>query len=330
MPGLIKSLSRNTNARLPHRLLAEELKLRLQPNERDATVTNLVAEFSNAALTNRVEVGRWLNRQHEFAHTLELLSAPDALKDRDAFLVRVDALAALGKWKEARDELETPAAPLEPILRELYLARAAKELKLTPEADAHWRRVHLELSSKPEAMLYVAQYAEQIGELDEARKAYERLAAVPEFTDKGYAGMIRIAEELGGTRTLREIMRDLSARRPDDPAPENDFAYLNLLLNERIDTSKEVAQKLFDAHTNVMAFRNTLALAYLRLEKPAEAKKIYDGLNLDWRVLKPGWQAVHAAVVGANGETYLARTLARQIPLSALKPEEKALIQPWL
>jgi DNA-binding SARP family transcriptional activator len=179
-------------------------------------------------------------------------------------------------------------------------------------------------------MLYVADYAEKIGETDEARKVFERLTGVPEYSDRAYAGLIRIAERNGGTRTLREIMRDLSARHPDDPAPQNDLAYLNLLLNERVEASKETAEALHKAHPNVMAYRNTLALAYLRLDDPASARKLYEDLNLDWKMLQPGWQAVHAAVIGANGDAQNARVLAKEIPLNALKPEEHALIQPWL
>jgi tetratricopeptide (TPR) repeat protein len=330
MPRLIERLSNHPEAQLAHRLLAEELRLRLEPHRRAAAVAAFVNEFANSPLTNRLEVARWLNRQREFKRAAELIPAADGNQSRDVFLARLDALAALGQWDEARAELESTTAPIEPVLREMYLARAARELKHLPEAEAHWRRVHLELGTQPEAALYVAEYAEKTGQIDEARKAYERLSSAPEFADTAFAALIRIGEQTGGTRTLREIMRDLSARRPDDPAPQNDFAYLNLLLNERVEQSRDTARKLHEAQPNIMAFRTTLALAHLRAGEPAEARKMYEGLDLDWTLLQPGWQAVHAAVVGENGEPNLARSLARQIPLAALKPEERLLIQPWL
>lgn len=330
LPALIDRLRGHPEAQLSHRLLAEELRLRLEPHRRAAEVAAFVADFSAAPLTNRIEVARWLSHEREFSRAADLISPAEALKNRDAFLARVDALSALGRWKEARAELESPNLPIEAVLRELFLARIARELKQLPEAEAHWRRVNLELSSQPEAILFVAEYAEKIDEMEEARKAYERLAAIPEFGETAFAGMIRVAEKTGSTRTLREIMRDLSARRPDDPAPQNDFAYLNLLLNERVEQSKELARKLYDAQPNVLAFRTTLALANLRLNDPVAAKKLYEGVNLDWSQLNAGWQAVHAAVVGESGEPNLARTLARRIPLGRLKPEERQLIQPWL
>jgi hypothetical protein len=329
-PDLLDRLAKFPAKDVSQRLLADELRLRIKSQDRPAVVAALVNEFANAALTNRLAVARWMNLHHEFARSLELLPRKDASTNRDAFLTRIDALPPLGKWKEARAELESENVPIEPVLRELYLARTARELGMLPEAEAHWRRVHLELATKPEAMLYVAEYAEKLGELDEARKAYGRLAAIPEHADKAYAGLIRIAERTGGTRTLREIMRDLSGRRPDDPAPKNDFAYLNLLLNERVEQSKDAAEKLVEAQPNVMAFRTTLALAYLRLDDPSSALKLYDGLKLDWKTLRPGWQAVHAAVVGAAGDKQQAQALARQVPQNGLKPEERALIQPWL
>ena len=51
------------------------------------------------------------------------------------------------------------------------------------------------------------------------------------------------------------------------------------------------------------------------------------GFTLDWTQVRPGWQAVNAAVRAANGELNLARALARQIPLTRLKPEERELIR---
>ncbi len=330
LPGLIEGILKHPQRKLPHRLLAEELRLKLRPQERAQAVAAFVNEASGSPLSNRVEVARWLNRQGEFGRAAELAGAGESLGNREAFLVRADALAALGKWREVQEELQQEGNPLEPALREVFLARAALELKAPQAADAHWRRAHLEVAAQPEALLYIAEYAEKVGEVEEARKAYERLAAAPEYSDRAFTGLIRIAEQTGGTRTLREIMRDLSARRPDDPAPLNDMAYLNLLLNERVEASKETALKLHAAQPNVMAFRTTLALAHLRANEVGEAKGMYEGLNLDWRALKPGWQAVHVAVVGEGGEPHLARTLARQIPLPRLKPEERLLIQPWL
>jgi hypothetical protein len=329
-PQLIDRLTKFPLANAQQRLLADDLRLRLHPTQLDALADALVRDYGNAPLTNRLAVAHWLNLHKEFARTLELLPVDYARTNRDAFLSRIDALPPLGKWKEARAELEAENLSLEPVLRELYLARTARELKLLPEAEAHWRKVELELATTPQAMLYVAEYAEKIGELDEAQKVYERLTAVPEYSDRAFTGLIRLAERAGGTRTLREIMRDLAARRPDDPAPQNDLAYLNLLLNERVQASKESAEKLLAAHPNVMAYRTTLALANLRLDDAASALKLYDGLNLDWKKLRPGWQAVHAAVIGAVGDVQQARALAKEIPQGGLKPEERALIQQWL
>ena len=329
LPRVIDGILKHPAARLPHRLLAEELRLRLRPQERAVVVQAFTREFAKAPVTNRLEVARWLNRQKEFERTLELLPAPDALLSRDAFHVRMDALAALGRWKEVQKELSEDGVPVETVLKELFLARAARELKQLAEADAHWRRVQLELAGQPEAIIYVAEYAEQIGETEGARKAYERLAGLPEYADRAFAGLIRLAEASGGTRTLREIMRDLSARHPDDPAPANDFAYLSLLLEERVETSKESAQKLYDSHPNVLAYRVTLALAHLRLDEKEKAREVLD-VNVDWVQVRPGWQAINAAVRGANGQKELARALGRQIPLARLKAEERALIQPYL
>jgi hypothetical protein len=91
-----------------------------------------------------------------------------------------------------------------------------------------------------------------------------------------------------------------------------------------------VSRKLVDFQPLLLAYRTTLALAYLRSNDPASAKAVYAGLEADWATVLPGWQAVYTAVLGATDEPEAARTLARRIPVQRLKPEERALIEPWL
>jgi hypothetical protein len=60
------------------------------------------------------------------------------------------------------------------------------------------------------------------------------------------------------------------------PATENDLAYLNLLLKNEVDASGHIAEKLVREHPQMLAYRTTLALAYLRSNDAAGAKKASD------------------------------------------------------
>ncbi|MBI4326071.1 MAG: hypothetical protein HY674_12505 [Chloroflexi bacterium] len=327
---LLARLSQHPLAKTEHEILGLELKLRSQPAQRPVILETALGKARRRSLDHKLEIGRWFNRQREFTRTLELISLPVSLQRQDLFLVRLDALAALGRWAEVRQNLDERQIPIDALLAELYRARVAKELGETEKAALHWRRVHIEMARQPQAILYVAQYAERIGEKSEAVKAYRRLTQQTALRRQAYEALIRLAEKEGDTFGLREIMKELVALYPDDPAPKNDLAYLNLLLREHLEASKAAAQKLLEQKPDFLSYRTTAALACLRLDDFRAARALYEGLSLEWSTVLPGWQAVHVAVCGAGGETHLARVLARQIPLDRLKPEERLLVQPYL
>ncbi|MEW6156690.1 MAG: hypothetical protein AB1813_04620 [Verrucomicrobiota bacterium] len=327
---VIDRLRKHPLATAEHRVLALDLTLSLSPQKEDELFIAACQEAQRGKPEELVAVSRWLNRHREFTRTIELISPAKALEQQDLFLVRLDALAALGQWKEIRRILEEEKIPIDNVLKQLYLARIARELNLPEEASLHWRRVHLEVGQQPQALLYIAQYAERLNEKTEAAKAYRRLTQTPALARQAYSALIRLAESDKNLFALRELMKELMALYPEERTPKNDLAYVNLLLNQNVEAALETAERLYHSNTNMLAFRTTLALAHLRRGEVETARKLYDGFQLNWSQVLPGWQAVHVAVRGANGETNLARTLARQIPLDRLKNEEKQLIEPYL
>ena len=120
---------------------------------------------------------------------------------------------------------------------------------------------------------------------------------------------------------------ELARQLPQDPAPKNDLAYLNLLFSEKVDESMQAARELVAAVPDRAAYRTTLALACLRKKQPKEALAAYDQAEINWSTALPGWQAVRAAVLAANGREAEARELALTINWDRLKPEERALIR---
>lgn len=326
----MKRLEKHPLGHTEDRLLAESLRLGWHPEIRASIIANVVGTYSKAEPEDLVFVGRWLNRQSEYARTLDILNEETAFKGQDLLLVRLDALAALGRWQEVSRILDQPRVPLEPIMLDLFKARSAKELGHSDEAELAWRRVHLGASDQPNVWLYVAQYAERVGDFSEASKAWRRLVNDRDYSHLAYTALIRLAEQEGNTTALREIMREMQKAFPRDQEPRNDFAYLNLLLNEDVDKAKQASQEMYKEHPNFLAYRTTLALANLRLNDVVAARELYDGLDLDWGTVLPGWQAVRVAVLGASGRTNLAKVAAQRIPLSRLKPEERKLIEPYL
>ena len=308
-------------------LLALEVEIQLQPQTRNQRLDELVEKHRKDGVQQRLEAGRWLNRQREYKRTLDLFSLEDSLQRQDLFLVRMDALAGVHRWDEVSRILKSRKVPLEPVFVELYMARAAKELNDPLIASAHWQRLRSMATGQPMALWYTARYAEKIGERAEARKIYDQLAQQPATTRSACAALIRMMEEEGDTVGLRNLMQRLIELYPLDPSPHNDLAYLDLLLGENIVTAKEVALHLVANQPELLSHRTTLALACLRLNDATAARNAYQGIQINWTLALPGWQAVYASVLAANGENQAARELTQQILLERLKPEERALLQ---
>jgi hypothetical protein len=149
---------------------------------------------------------------------------------------------------------------------------------------------------------------------------------MPGAEHAGFLGLVRLTELSGDTRTLRDQVKEFAERFPNEFEPQNDLAYLDLLLNENVAAALELAGKFVKRFPDLLAYRTTLALANLRNADAVAARAVFAGIDTDWSAAKPGWYAVYAAVLAASGEHALANANARKINVSRLKPEERALI----
>jgi hypothetical protein len=316
-------LAAHPRAQTADKLTALALRWRSEPASRNALIEEAVAQFGKGGPDDLLALGRWLLQQGEPARVLEVLPAAEALTRQELFLVRLDALASLGRWEEIKQTIETDQPPLQPLYAEVFQARAAKELGQLREANAHWTMALSYALPTPEQNLYLARYAEQMGEHRVAAKAWRQLARTPAWALRANLASLPLLEKDGDTRGLREAVQQLARLAPDDPAPRNDAAYLDLLLQENVKAATATAEQLVNEHPEVLAYRTTLALAYLRGDRVADALKLYAGLEVPWPKAPPRSQAIRAAVLAASG--------AAEPPAIAdsvlLLPEERVLLR---
>ena len=325
---LATALTTHPAGKTEHRLAAMSLEKRLAPERRAELIERAVADFQSGEPEALAALGRWLMQQGESARVLALIAAPLSLTRQDLFLVRVDALAAQKKWTEIQHVLRNGDAPIQPFYREVFLARAVTELSGDRPARVHWTAALREAARDPSLLLYLVQYAEKIGALPIAEKAWRQLAQHPSWTLRANAALVPLVEAQGNTRGLRDLMRQLRRLAPNDPAPRHDEAYLDLLLGENIPAARETAAQLLREHPDRLAYHGTVALGHLRAGDHAAALRQYDRVKFEWAKAPPGAQAIRAAVLLANDQLAPARTAAEPIVLSALKPEERELIAP--
>lgn len=310
------------------RLLGLTWKLRCDPEHREEILADAIATFRESGAAHLAAVTRWLIQQQEPRRALSLIPLAGARENQELFLIYVDALADIGRWQDLQILLAGKAPlPIDPTIRRVYEVRAALGLGRENEAREHWSAVRKSMpGADPKSIFYVAQYAERLGMREDAAKAYRQLTGIEGAERAGYLGLILLTEKSGDTRKLRDQMKEFAGRFPGEFEPQNDLAYLDLLLNENVASSLERAAQRVKRFPDVLAYRTTLALAHLRSGDASAARKVYGEMGTDWNSAKPGWRAVYAAVLAASGERAAASTHAGEIEIARLKPEERALI----
>ena len=323
---LVKLLESDPKASAADRLLAKSLLLEIHPDWRGAVLEEAKKLYAGGPEEERLALAEFLLR---FGDAEGVLQLPVSRKGRP-FLLRLDALARLGRWTAIREELSKAAGEkdsLDPFFLEVFQARVSTELRELSMADLRWKQAMAKAVGNPQKLEFLGNFAEKSGNLAMAAEAYRTMVKYPAAAVPGYLGLIRVAEKRADMRQLRDIIADLARQLPQDPAPKNDLAYLNLLFQEKVDESLQAARELVAALPDRGAYRTTLALAYLRKNQPAEALAAYDQAGINWSTALPGWQAVRAAVLAANGREAEARNLALSINWDRLKPEERDLIR---
>ena len=179
-------------------------------------------------------------------------------------------------------------------------------------------------------MWYLGEYAEKIGQTDQAQRAYDSLKNNATTARPAYEALLRLAQKSGDDASVRRLLAEMHQRWPHDDAISNDTVYFNLLTGTNLNEDLETARGLVDRAPASMAHRTTLALAYYRLNQAALALNVYSGLSIPWDQVPANNRAVYAAVLGLSGKPDQARAQASAVNLDDLRPEEKQLIRPWL
>jgi hypothetical protein len=106
---------------------------------------------------------------------------------------------------------------------------------------------------------------------------------------------------------------------------ENEYVYLNLLLNEHVPEMHQRALKLLADDSNNISHRTNVALACLRLNDAAGALEAYGHVSIDWNAAPPSDLIVYAATLSANGHGKAAHQLLLSVNRHKLRPELRDL-----
>ena len=325
------ALEKHPDARPSHQLLALGLRAQHDPALASQYVADAVERFGSGDDETLAALAAWLNGVGRADKTLQVLPLDRALRGRDLFLQHVNALAALERWNEVKEILNSERFPLEPVFQHMYLAVARTRLGETTAATDEWQRA-LEAANTPEKLLAFADYAEQDHVNEVADRAYSEAIRLAPKNRAAYAGRLRVALASDHTTEAQTIAEEIVKIWPDDAAARNQDDYLRLLLGasgDAAEAAERQAQILVAQEPWNWSARATLGLAQLRLGRNADALAVFRKVRATGAE-PPGALAVRAAILAINGYEEGARRDAHNLGAEHLLPEERALIAPLL
>ena len=338
----IEAAARHPGAKAPLRVAVWDLRLAARPAEKKQTFSAFVEKWRTASSAEQLEAARWLNSRGEFQHSLDL-STPLRETSDEWFFAHVDSLAAQARWDEVLTLLRAEdgqAARLPKAIRATFDLRARLEMKQPVDPGEAWRDIQILLQNETiHNQLYVAQYAERIGQVQQAAQIYRRLLDRPsqliasedsltrEDRLRCFGGLISNTPSTTPAADLLPLFDGLVSEFPEMDEARNDALYLRLLTGTIPDRARSQLQALLERHPTVLAYRTTQALLELRSGNPAAAARGYEGWKIDWTTAADHYKAVRAGVLTANGEHAAARDLRATIHIERLRPEEKALLK---
>src|SRR5256885_13505346 len=189
--------------------------------------------------------------------------------------------------------------------------------------------------------MMLAGYGGKNGALETARAAYDEAAAEAPKLRAAHQGRLRLVQATNDTKKIHDVLADMLAVWPNDPAVQNDEAYTRLLLLQKsevgsqrseeetkeVEKVEQLAAQLVQREPSSLPHRTLLALARLRLGKYSDAMDAYSNIQVSRGALTPSALAIHAAVLAANGKPDDAGAELRNLDPKRLLPEEAALIR---
>lgn len=305
-------------------LLAQKTKVTLDPDARALVVPQIMARFVGSTPERKMPALRWLNEHGEFARTLELLPARQAVTSTDAFVLWLDALAGTGDWVTADEALSRDGLPLRGALADLFRGRTARMAGRDGAARQHYQRSVQGALLEPRLASVVVDFLENDGQTEVLEESLWAGLDQPATAGVARQVLFERAARAGSARGLLDFWTDFGKARKGDPGAEIQQLHYRLVLGES--GLLPEAQRLAKAHPQDLAALIGHALALLQDGQKDGALKLFDGLSLKSDQMNASQIAVLLAVLSANGKQEEADALAVALDPARLTREELDLV----
>ena len=298
--------------------------IRLHPERRKEALDELARDAKTP--DERRVVASLFVRLGENERALDFAPLIAARSRRDLFLIWLDAKAGLGRWDDVLNVLRSGETPLEPALRDLYIARCYEAMGQEMQASSFFERAARTPTEDRELLFYLAGYFSQRGRIAMAEIVLGRLSRDAIASRSAFEALVNLYRSRGDTRKLTETFEDMAKRWPKDAAVLNDRNYLLLLQERDIAQALERSRNLSRENPDLFPLKMTYALALLRSGRADEGLKVFQNSPVQLAQLLPQQKAIFAALLAANGKRDAASSVAASLNPAALLPEERRLL----
>ena len=298
--------------------------IQVHPDRRKEILNDLTRDAKTP--DERREVASLLVRLGENERALDFAPLIEARSRRDLFLIWLDAKSGLGQWDDVLNILRSGETPLEPALRDLYIARCYEALGQEGQAGAFFERAARTPTEDRELLFYLAGYFSQRDRIPMAVIVLDRLSRDAIASRSAFESLVNIYRSRGNTTKLAETLEAMAKRWPKDAAVLNDRNYLRLLQDRDIAQTLERCRVLASENPDLFPLKMTYALALLRANHAAEGLKVFQNSPVQLSQLLPQQKAIFAALLAANGKADAAASIVSTLNPEALLPAERKLL----
>ena len=313
-------------------LLADEIQTQMDPSVREGLIQAQVKRVLGLRLDQREPVIRWMLKNDRPEAALAILTLPEAIQSREAFLLWIEAASRSNRWSEMEVALRNPANPLPARDTLPFLAQSLKMRGDLANADTIYRKAIALHESQPELTGEIFRHLILAGERGLVRENLDVLFEDPKFALGNFKAIASILRSQRDSQYLLEFLEGAlkSLLLKNDVAVLDSVASTKLALNLPV----SLAELEFRAsqHPNNVHCRMTYALGLLC--EGRKAKAIFELENGEHRVnaanLDPWQKAIFASALAANNRLTEAQSLASSIPPDSLTTQEFALLNGFL
>jgi hypothetical protein len=203
------TIKESSEATISHLMLATLLDIRFGAESQDPSMV-WYQLASGRSIEDRIQIATWLQQRRDFVSSTMIIQSEEALQHRDAAIIHLSNLEAGLAWEEIRRFVRERDCPLPPVLKQLYLARAAAGLGLEQSFATEWRRAMQQAQGNPVALGYLANMAETHGWDSEAEAACRELTRTRGAGMRGWVGLFNLGRKKGDETLMKEALSALN------------------------------------------------------------------------------------------------------------------------